>query len=294
MLKNDPAFTLSKSEFEAGPEANQDRLSPEEALHFESIRQWIYTHTGLHFPERKHQLLYPRLKKLCWHLGIADLKDLDHHLQLRDRPGLAVEVARAVTTNHTYFLREPEVLQVLQEQITPTLPATEKWRIWSAAAASGEEAYSVAMLFAEKFGLDGLTEKVALLGTDISQPMIEGAECGIYDERRLDLVPGYLKQRYFQPMGLAQWRISPQLKKACIFRRLNLMSSPWPFKDSFHVVLCRNVLYYFDRDHQRTLLERIYEVTTPGGWLLTSVTESLWGLNTRWRAVMSGVYRKVN
>ncbi len=274
--------------------SNQAGLSPEELPHFESIRQWIYLNTGLNFPERKHLLLYPRLKKLCWHLGIADLKELDQHLHLRDMPGLPVEVARAVSTNHTYFLREPEVLQFFQEQITETLPPTEKWRIWSAAAASGEEAYSVAILLAEKYGLDQLSERAALLGTDISQPMIEGAERGLYDERRLDLLPEYLRLRYFQPVGLDQWQINTRLKQACIFRRLNLMSAPWPFKDSFHVILCRNVLYYFDRNHQRTLLERLYEVTIPGGWLLTSVTESLWGLNTPWRPVMSGVYRKVN
>lgn len=267
-------------------------MSPDELPYFESIRQWIYIRTGLHFPERKHLLLYPRLKKLCWQLGIADLKELDEHLHLKDRPGLVIEVVHAVSTNHTYFLREAEVLQFLQEQITPTLPPTEKWRIWSAAAASGEEAYSVAMLLAERYGLDHLTERVALLGTDISQPMIERAENALYDERRLDLVPLFLKQRYFKPVGPGHWGINPQLKQSCTFRRLNLMSAPWPFKASFHVILCRNVLYYFDRDHQRTLLERLYEVTQPGGWLLTSVTESLWGLNTPWRPVISGVYRK--
>jgi chemotaxis protein methyltransferase CheR len=290
MLENVSTLTLPQ----LSPDPYRDSLSLEEEPHFESIRQWIYTHTGLYFPERKYLLLYPRLKKLCWQLGFVDLKELDRHLQMGDMSGLAVEVAHVVSTNHTYFFREQEVLQYLPEQIASSLPATTKWRVWSAAAASGEEAYSVALLLAEKFGPDKLTEKVALLGTDISQPMIEGAERGLYDERKLDLVPGYLKQRYFQPVGPGQWQINAQLKKACIFRRLNLMSSPWPFKDSFHVILCRNILYYFDRDHQRTLLERLYEVTVPGGWLLTSVTESLWGLNTRWQAVMSGVYRKVN
>lgn len=273
-------------------EAAINGIPADEIPYFELIREWIHTRTGLHYPERKYLLLYPRLKKLCWRLSLDNLKELYQHLQAHDVPGLAVEVAQAVSTNHTYFLREQETLQFFQEKIIPTLPVNEPWRIWSAAAASGEEAYSLAILLTELLGLDQQVSQIAILGTDLSQLMIQRAEQGIYDERRLELLPDYLKKRYFKPLGLNQWRIDPRLKQLCTFRRLNLMSHPWPFKNPFHVVLCRNVLYYFDRLHQQTLLERVYDETVPGGWLITSVTESLWGMNTPWRPVCSGVYRK--
>jgi chemotaxis protein methyltransferase CheR len=267
--------------------------TPDEAKHFEAIRQWVYTHTGLHFPEQKHSSLYHRLQRLCVLLKLDGLAELDEHLHQRDLPGLAITVAHAVSTNHTYFFRERDVLKFFEECIVPTLPSGQKWRIWSAASASGEEAYTIAIILAELFGLEQIRHRVAILGTDISHVAIDQAEHSIYHVQRLDNVPPWMRQRYFRPVGLEQWAINTDVKRLCTFRRLNLMSAPWPFQRSFHVVLARNVLYYFDKAHQRALVERLYEITEPGGWLLTSVIESLHGLNSRWQAVMPGVYYKI-
>lgn len=267
-------------------------MSRKEWSHFESVRRWIYDHTGLHYPEHKHLLLYNRLNKLCWQLGIPGIQELDQHLQRRDFPGLDKEIARAVSTSHTYFFREDKALQFFQNQILPTLPMGEPWRLWSAAVASGEEAYTVAMILTEALGAAQARSQVAILGTDIDRAMIEQAERGVYTDQNLENVPPLLRSRYFQRAGPGQWRVDAGLQRMCTFRRLNLTSSSWPFRNKFHVVLCRNVLYYFDRAHQQKLVERMYDVTLPGGWLLTSVTEAVQTLQTRWRVVMSGVYRK--
>ena len=267
-------------------------LNRTERQHFESVRRWVYDHTGLYYPERKHALLYHRLQKLCWRLGIPDLKELDRHLHNRDFLGLDKEVARVASTNHTYFFREEKVLQFFQDQILPTLPAEDQWRLWSAAVASGEEAYTVAMILVEVLGFVRVQNQAAILGTDIDRTMIELAEQGIYSDQGLDKVPEHLRKRYFRRAGPGQWHVNPGLKQMCTFRRLNLTSSPWPFRNNFHVILCRNILYYFDKDHQRDLAERLYDVTLPGGWLITSVTEPVQSLGTRWQTVTSGVYRK--
>lgn len=258
----------------------------------ESVRQWIYTHTGLHFRASKQSVLYRRLLTLCWRLGIPNLAELDRLLHDETTPQLAIEVTCTVCTNHTFFFREPEVLRNLTDVIMPQLPAGETWRIWSAAAASGEEAYTVAILLAEALGLSRAQQQVAILGTDISHPMIEQAEHGVYADNRLEQAPPELFKRYFQPVGLKQWRVQSALKEMCTFRHMNLQNAPWPFKNPFHVVLCRNVLYYFDLKLQQELVERIYDVTTPGGWLMTSVTETLHGLSTRWHKVDAGLFRK--
>jgi chemotaxis protein methyltransferase CheR len=263
-----------------------------EERHLESVRQWIYDRTGLHYPERKRLLLYHRLQKLCWRLGIPGLKELDRHLQDRDFPGLGKEVARAVSTGHTYFFREEKVLQFFQNQILPTLPVEGGWRLWSAASASGEEAYTVAIILAETLGFGRAQEKAAILATDIDRLMIEKAEQGVYTEQRLENMLPFLRQQYFRQVETRQWQVVPGLKHMCTFRRLNLMSSPWPFRNRFHVIFCRNVLYYFDTGHQRDLAERLYDVTVSGGWLITSVTEPVQSLNTRWRTVTTGVCRK--
>jgi chemotaxis protein methyltransferase CheR len=183
-------------------------------------------------------------------------------------------------------------MQLIRDQVVPALPAQERWRLWSAASASGEEAYSVAIILAEVLGLERARERVAILGTDIDRNVIRQAEEGLYDQQRLDDVPDNLLRRYFTADGSGRWCVKPALKEMCVFRRLNLMSTPWPFMQRFHVVLCRNVLYYFDPDHQRDLVDRFYDVTVPGGWLLTSVTEPVQTLGTRWLPVVSGVYRK--
>ncbi len=270
-----------------------EELSWSEQRYFEAIRRWVYDYTGIYYPERKSLLLYHRLRKLCHRLGIPGLKELADHLRRRDFPGLASELACAVSTNHSYFFREPAVLRVLREQILPALPGQEKWRFWSAACAGGEEAYTVAIILAETLGLSRAQAQAAILGTDIDYSMIRLAEQGVYTEQKLEQVPPPLLKRYFKPVGVREWRIDPGLQRMCTFRRLNLMSAPWPFKNRFHIILCRNVLYYFDPEHQRDLLERLYEATLPGGWLLTSVTEPVQSLCTRWRTVASGVYRKV-
>ncbi len=270
----------------------QKPINQAEEWYFESVRQWIYKHTGLHFSAEKRPVLYQRLKQLCWRLDIHGLKELDQHLRKRDFPNLAVEMARAISTNHTYFFREEEIMQFFQTQIVPHLPAKDRLRIWSAASSSGEEAYTIALILAETMGLGPARNRVSILGSDINPTVIEQAEHGIYDERTLEKVPQHLRQQYFHPLGLGQWGINPALKQMCTFRRLNLISKPWPFRNSFHVVLCRNVLYYFDRAQQQELVERAYEATLAGGWLITSVTESLWDINTRWQAVTAGVYRK--
>lgn len=270
-----------------------DTVPPEDQPHLEYLRQWIVTCTGLDFPEKKRASLYRRLSALCWKLGIPNLEEVVRQLREETSPQLAGDIVWTVSTSHTFFFREPEVLQHLTQTILPQLPTEGTWRIWSAAAASGDEAYTVAMLFAEALGFKRALEKIAILGTDISPPMIEAAEHGVYVDRNLEMMPQSLRKRYFQPVGLGQWRVIPELKQMCTFRRLNLQSAPWPFGKPFHVILCRNVFYYFDLAHQQQLAERLYDAAEPGGWLLTSVTETLYNVSTRWRKVGAGLFRKL-
>lgn len=273
-------------------ETNELPLNQEDVTYFHSVRHWIYNHTGLYYPERKYSTLYHRLRKLCRELNIPNLKVLDKHLKEGDLPSLSVQVACAVSTNHTYFFREEETMNFFREQILPNLPADEQWRIWSAASSSGDEAYSLALILAEKLGEAEAVQKATILGTDISHTVLEQAELGICSEQRLDKIPLELRHKYFRRVGPEKWAINAEIKRICMFRRLNLMSTPWPFQQNFHVIFCRNVLYYFDRDKQNHLVERLYEITAPGGWLITSVTESLWNLKSRWQVVKTGIYRK--
>jgi chemotaxis protein methyltransferase CheR len=282
----------------------EDFIIPKEENHsLEYISEWLSERTGMNFPASKQNNLYQRLQRVCTRLNIQNINEMARLLSQQmtpltssesDRlaPRVAVELVRAVSTNHTFFFREEETLSYFVHKIIPNLPADEPWRIWSAAAASGDEAYTIAILLAEIFGLYQLPQKVAILGTDISGPMIHRAEQGIYPDVNLEHVPENLRKRYFKYLGPNKWEIHPALKQICTFRLLNLKSHPFPFRQPFHLILSRNVFYYFKRSHQQELAEKFYTSAAPGGWLLTSVTESLHELRLPWKKITSGVWRK--
>jgi chemotaxis protein methyltransferase CheR len=270
-----------------------EKIPQEEMEAFRYLCEWISSYTGLHFPGNKHLNLYRRLNNLCLKLGLLDLNEMVQHLKLQDQPELPAEIARVTSTNHSFFFRENDVLEIFKKQIIPSLPVDSRWRIWSAAAAGGEEAYTLAIILSETLGISQALNQVSILGTDISYPMITHAENGIYHKQKLEIVSEALLKRYFQPHSADQWKLLPMIKPMCTFRRMNLNSAPWPFQNQFHVVFCRNILYYFDRPLQQELVERIYDITLPGGWLVTSVTETLYWAKTRWRTISTGVYRKI-
>lgn len=275
----------------------EDRLTADltsEVEHLISVRKWIHDNTGMHYPDRKASLLYQRLVRLCRRLGIASLADLQRNLENGDIPELYQEMACAVSTNHTYFFREPETMTFFQHLLWPELAEEPNVRIWSAAASSGEEAYSVALMLIDQLGsAEAVRKQVSILGTDIDYTAVAQAETAEYADRRMETVDPELRKQHFRATTPGMWQLKPAVKQLVIFRRLNLMSNPWPFEKPFHVIWLRNVLYYFDRNDQRALVERMYEATLPGGWLITSVTESLLDLRTDWRMVKSGVYRKL-
>jgi chemotaxis protein methyltransferase CheR len=267
-------------------------ISRQEQKTLESIRQWIFEYTGLNYPARKNGILYSRLQSLCWRLGIPNIKEIERLLNEDGSDWLASEVARAATTNYTFFFRENETFDFLRDYILPELSTCADWRIWSAAASSGEEAISTAILIMEALGQQQAVHKAAILGTDINYLMIQQAERGLFPEQKLEAIPKVLIRKYFEPAGSKMWRVSPLIRQMCTFRRINLMSKPWPFKLPFHVIFCRNIFYYFDKTEQFDLVERLYDATTPGGWLLTSVTETFHSMPIRWKHVTTGVWRK--
>lgn len=264
----------------------------DDLTHLHSLQSWISAHTGLSYPPKKNGVLYSRMQTLSMRLGLSGIAEIDALLHGENSEWLAKEVVRVASTNFTFFFREYETLDFFQRQIVPSLPAGEKWRIWSAAAASGEEAYSIAILLAECLGLTQLGAQAAILGTDISYKMIEQAERSIYPENRLEALPAMLRKRYMEPHGAGAWQVIPALRECCTFRRLNLMVDSWPFRQTFNVILCRNIFYYFDKEQQLEVVERLYDAASPNGWLVTSVTETFYGLPIRWKRVAAGVWCK--
>lgn len=265
--------------------SNADKLA------FERIRQWLNKSCGMHYPERKQALLEQRLRRVCNAENFSSFEELADVLEQGHSFDVQSTVISAAATNHTYFFREPLVLNYFRDVILPALG--NEARIWSAAASTGDEAYTIAIIAAEAKGIEWVKNNLSILGTDIDKHVIAHAEKGIYRENALENTPDLIIRHYFDALNNGQYRVNKHLCRACTFRRLNLKTQPYPFNNKFDVVFCRNVLYYFDEVHQKQVLENIYDVTKQGGWLITSVTVSLRHLNTRWVNIVGSVYRKL-
>jgi len=267
--------------------ATDSVLEEREAEAVERIRSWVATTIGLKIDEEAAALAQ-RLEPVCRKLSLS-IDGLRERLERGDH-GASISVAEEVSTNHTFFLREPRVFEFLSSTIIPGLPAIGEIRIWSAATSSGEEAYSLAICARRALGGLEARDRVRILGTDISERQIRHAERGVFQRRALASASVAIIDD-FEVVDGAQLRVRPRVASMCVFRRMNLAQLPWPFAQRFHVVFLRNVLYYFDVATRRRVLDACWDAIEPGGWLVTSVTEPLLEM-ARWESCEAGVYRK--
>lgn len=260
---------------------------------FEKIRTWLSQRCGIAFPPSKSELLRQRMNRVLRRFGFDDLNRLATELISANAQDVQLAVMHAASINHTYFFREPEVLDRFMDTALPTFQDRTEFRIWSAACSTGEEAYTIAILLAERLSPQVLN-RVSILGSDISAPVVERAELGVFPSRQLAQTEPNLVQRWFKPTGINQYRVNPDIRDVCTFRRMNLKATPYPFSKPFQAVFCRNILYYFDRDDQAATVRALYDVVEPGGWLVTSVTESIRHLGSMWEPVATGLYRRAS
>ncbi len=258
------------------------------------IRFLIHRRLGIHIKEGKESLLRQRLWKLILNNEYQDLNHLCDEIERAQDSNILLRLATLISTNHTYFFRESTHFDFLQTTIVPNLiPENGKIRFWSAAASSGEEAYSLCMILAEIMGIDRFSREVALLGTDISQKVLDAAEKGIYTVENFEKIPSMYRMNYTEAAGHEGFfQIKQVLRNACLFRRLNLNMCKYPFKQKFHVIFCRNLFIYFDHDTQEAICNEFARVSMPDAWLFISQTETLRNLNVPWKYVNPGIYRK--
>jgi chemotaxis protein methyltransferase CheR len=205
--------------------------------------------------------------------------------------GEFVEMIDALTTNKTSFLRESSHFDYLRSVVLPTLTAPVHF--WSAGCASGEEAYTLAMLAHDTLSTrtDG---DVRVLATDISQRVLASATAAVYPVSAMSDVPAQWLSRYWtrRADGASDvYEASALLRRLIRFAPLNLME-PWPMQHPFDAIFCRNVMIYFDKGTQQRLVERFHALLKPGGHLFVGHSESLTGLTHRFRYVQPAVYAK--
>lgn len=248
---------------------------------FRYVQQLVLQRCAIVLDEGKDYLVESRLAPLARALGLPDANGVVQQLRARRDPRLEQQVLDAMTTNETSWFRDRRPFDALSRVVLPDVlthnSASRQLRIWSAAASSGQELYSVAILLAESLPQLRTGWNVELVGTDFSAEMVRRATEGLYSTIEVNRgLPAAMLVRYFDREG-ASWRVNAALRARTRFNRLNLVE-PWPSLPNFDVVLLRNVLIYFDSATKRRVLCRVVQQLAPGGYLLLGAAESPSGL----------------
>ncbi len=256
---------------------------------FDVVADAFHRVSGIRLVPAKRQLVIGRLQKLAAERGLHSLDDyVDQVIRGGDQAEL-VRVVDRLTTNETYFFREPAHFDFLSEVVARKRPGGE-FRVWSAASSSGEEAYSIAMLLADKIGPQGWK----IIGTDLSTAMVDAARRGLYPlERARNTSPQYLKRFCKKGSGPyeGQLLVNKELRANVHFQPANLMQ-PLPDIGEFDVVFLRNVLIYFDAPSKLDIVRRVSPLIKHGGFLFTGHSESLSNLPTGLTNVRPAIYAR--
>lgn len=261
---------------------------------FRRIVSYMQKNYGIDLSQ-KRVLVGGRLENYLARNGYASCDEYMAKVEKNPGGAEATDIVNALTTNHTYFMRESEHFDYMQKVVLPwarqKAANTRDLRIWCGASSTGEEPYTLAMVLMDYFGLEHSTWDTKVLATDISTRVLEHAARGIYLKEDIDPLPSKWKQRYFKQMSAEEYQAKDVLKNELIFRQFNLMN-PLPFKKKFHIVFLRNVMIYFPNETKHQLVQRIYDCMEPGGYLFIGTTESLDRHKIQFEYVQPSIYRK--
>jgi chemotaxis protein methyltransferase CheR len=273
-------------------------LRDREFLRFSGL---IYESVGIKMPPAKKTMLEARLQKRLKILGIPSFEEYgDYVFSHEGRAGELVHLIDVVTTNKTDFFREPGHFDFMVKTALPNIldargdASREPVRIWSAGCSTGEEPYTLAMVLSE-YANSRPDFKAAITASDICTQVLQTAKTAIYPEERTDPIPLNLKKKYLmrsREKNKSLVRISPSLRSLVTFKRINFMDDDLGISEKMDIIFCRNVVIYFDKPTQQTLMRKFYKQLRPGGYLFIGHSETLSGLDVNFKAVASTVYRK--
>lgn len=257
---------------------------------FTRFQRFIYDAAGISLTPAKKALVSGRLSK---RLQAHQLSSYGEYFDLLVSGKAAGEVQTAVdllTTNETYFFREPKHFQLLREAAGAAAGRTTSFRVWSAASSTGEECYSIAMVLADVLG----STPFDVLGTDISTRVLQRARLGHYPlERTRHIPPAYLKRFCLKGTGeqAGTLLVERGLRAKVSFAQVNL-NAELPKLGTFDVIFLRNVMIYFNADTKRRVVARVLSLLKPGGYFLIGHSESLNDISSAVQQIGPSIYRK--
>lgn len=261
---------------------------------FEFISGILKKRSGLVLTPEKMYLLESRLTPIARKRGLSSIDELVGALRAKPTEELLEAVTEAMTTNESFFFRDQKPFDQFKDLVFPHLlesrAAKKSFRIWSAAASTGQEPYSLAMLINEAAAkIAGW--KIDIIGTDISREVLDRAEQGVYTQFEVQRgLPITLLMKYFNQVN-ESWHISDDMKKMVQYKYFNLLDDLKPL-GQFDVVYCRNVLIYFDQPTKKEILERIAAQMAPDGFLFLGGAETVLGITDKFKPMdgYRGVY----
>lgn len=259
---------------------------------FRQFQQLFYDMIGLQLPPAKKPLVAGRLAKRVNALGLSSYQQYYKHLLAPEGVNELEIAIDLITTHETYFFREPQHFNYLQQKILPQVAAQANFRVWSAASSTGEEAYTLAMVLDQHRS----PKAWSVLGTDVSLGVLETARKGMFIESRGDKIPPHYLKRYClkgQDRYAGYFLVERALRERVEFQPNNL-TTPCPELGQFDLILLRNVLIYFDPPTKQVVLRHLLDRLKPGGWLMVGHSESLQEVPVRLELVAPSIYRLPN
>lgn len=272
-------------------ESNLIRMTDQE---FAALSGFVKERYGIDLT-KKRVLIEGRLNHELNRRGLTSFSQY-MNLVLEDQSGTEITLLlNKLTTNLSFFMRENEHFEYLYDNVLPYLEQlrsrTRTLRIWSAGCSTGQEPYNIAMVIDQYFGKRKSQWDTSILASDISMRVLSAAQQGIYKEEELKDISAEWKRRYFRPIEGGQYQVVEPLRKEVIFRSFNLMD-PFPFRQPFDLIFCRNVMIYFDADTKSRLVRKFYDHTADGGFLFIGHSESLSSQSPLYTYLQPAIYQR--
>lgn len=249
---------------------------------FDELRALIYDHTGIYFRDNKQYLLESQVGRRLKALDLTSYESYIELLQNGRRNSELPALVNAITINETFFFRHPQQYEAIVDNLLPALIADQdrqRVRIWSAACSTGDEPYTLALLINEAKHRRFSDVQFDILGTDINTSVLEKAREGSYGSYAVRNMPDRFLKKYFHAEG-DHYTLSPDVTKMVRFEHLNLTdASAVRRMHTFDIILCANVLIYFDRDTKQAVISNLYDHLRPGGYLFVGTSETLHGVS---------------
>jgi len=262
---------------------------------FRRLFEYVKSNFGVNL-EKKKTLIEGRLSNYIIQEGFDGFPDYLEDV-FNDKSGGKINTLMTkLTTNYTYFMREETHYKFMQEVALPYWTSNLKakdLRIWSAGCASGEEAYTTAMVLKEWFGPKIQGWETTVLATDISVRVLEMAREGVYPLEHFENLPNAWRDKYFNKLSDDKYKIKDILAKSVQFGQFNLMGNFSRFKKKFHIIFCRNVMIYFDSPTKQALAKRYHDALEVGGYLFVGLSETLSGIQGDFQQIQPSIYRRV-